>query len=141
MRDSFTVQILPFVAFPLSIYLFYTFFLGLPKELEQSARVDGAGVLRTFWLIIVPNSKPAFASVAIISFLSFWGLYLWPLLMTAGPSVRPLPLAIATFQTLPPLQWGDILAFGVMMVAPVLVVFVGFQRWFVRGVASSGIKR
>lgn len=140
MRDSFTVQILPFVAFPLSIYLFYSFFLGLPKELEQSARVDGAGVLRTFWLIIVPNSKPAFASVAIISFLSFWGLYLWPLLMTAGPSVRPLPLAIATFQTLPPLQWGDILAFGVMMVAPVLAVFVGFQRWFVRGVASSGIK-
>jgi len=140
MRDSFTVQVLPFVAFPLSIYLFYSFFLGLPKELEESARVDGAGVLRTFWLIIVPNSKPAFASVAIISFLSFWGLYLWPLLMTTGPQVRPLPLAIATFQTLPPLQWGDILAFGVMMVAPVLVVFLAFQRWFVRGVASSGIK-
>jgi multiple sugar transport system permease protein len=139
-RDSYSVQVLPFVAYPLAIYLFYSFFLGLPKELEQAARVDGAGVLRTFWTIVVPNSKPAFASVAIVTFLTYWGLYLWPLLMTTGPQVRPLPLAIATFQTLPPLQWGDILAFGVMMVAPVLLVFVGFQRWFVRGVASSGIK-
>lgn len=140
MRDSYTVQVLPFVAYPLSIYLFYSFFLDLPKELEQAARVDGAGVLRTFWVIVVPNSKPAFASVAIVSFLTFWGLYLWPLLMTSGEHARPLPLAIATFQTLPPLQWGDILAFGVMMVAPVLIVFIAFQGWFVRGVSSSGIK-
>lgn len=139
-RDSYTVQILPFVAYPLSIYLFYSFFLGMPRQLEESARVDGAGVWRTFFLIIVPNAKPAFASVAIVTFLFFWGLYLWPLLMTSGDAVRPLPLAIAAFHTLPPLQWGDILAFGVMMVAPVLLVFVVFQRWFVRGVATSGLK-
>lgn len=139
-RDDHLVQAIPFVANPLAIYLFYSFFLGLPRALEEAARVDGAGVLRTFFTIVIPNSKAAFASVAIVTFLFHWGMYLWPLLMTTSESVRPLPLGIASFHTLPPLAWGDILAFGVLMVLPVLVVFVVFQRWFVAGVASTGIK-
>jgi multiple sugar transport system permease protein len=139
-RDTYLVQILPFVANALSIYLFYSFFLGLPRELEDAARVDGAGTLRTFWEVVVPNSRPVFATVTIVTFLFFWGFFLWPQLVTSGPDVRPLPVAIATFHTLPPLQWGDILAFGVMMVAPVLLVFLLFQRWFVRGIASTGTK-
>ncbi|MEJ2060340.1 MAG: carbohydrate ABC transporter permease [Gammaproteobacteria bacterium] len=139
-RDDFSVQIAPFVANPLSIYLFYTFFLSLPRELEEAARIDGAGPLRTFFTVVVPNARPVFASVAIVTLLFYWGLYLWPLLMTTGPAVRPLPLGIATFFTLPPLHWGQILAFGVMMVAPVLALFLIFQRGFVRGVASSGLK-
>ncbi|MEJ2452626.1 MAG: carbohydrate ABC transporter permease [Candidatus Thiodiazotropha sp.] len=140
LRDTYTAQILPFIANAFSIYLFYTFFIGLPKELEEAARLDGASTLRIFFSIIVPNAKPVFASVAILSFLMWWGAYLWPLMVTIGPQVRPLPVAIAAFYTLPPLQWGDILAFGVMMVLPVLAVFLLFQRWFVRGVAASGIK-
>ena len=139
-RDTYAVQIIPFIANPLSIYLFYIFFLGLPPELEEAARVDGASVARAFFQIVIPNSKPVFATVAIVNFLLYWGMYLWPLLMTTGTNVRPLPLGIAAFYTLPPIQWGDILAFGVMMVIPVLVVFVAFQRWFVRGVASTGMK-
>lgn len=139
-RDTYIAQILPFVANAFSIYLFYTFFLGLPKELEEAARTDGAGVLRTFVQIIVPNAKPVFATVAIVTFLMYWGFFLWPLMVTSGEQVRPLPVAVAEFQSLPPLQWGDILAFGVMMVAPVLLVFVIFQRWFVRGIATSGMK-
>jgi multiple sugar transport system permease protein len=140
LRDGYSVQILPFIANAFSIYLFYSFFIGMPKELEEAARIDGASTLRTFFSIIVPNAKPAFASVAILSFLTWWGSYLWPMMVTIGPAVRPLPVAIASFFTLPPLQWGDILAFGVMMVSPVLLLFVIFQRWFVRGVASSAIK-
>lgn len=139
-RDTYLVQILPFVANAFSIYLFYTFFLGLPRELEEAATLDGAGILRTFVTIIVPNSKPVFASVTILTFLTQWGVYLWPLMVTSGERVRPLPLAIATFYTLPPLQWGDIFAFGVMMVLPILLVFLFFQRWFIRGVVSTGIK-
>jgi multiple sugar transport system permease protein len=139
-RDAYSVQIFPFVAYPLSIYLFYSFFLGLPRELEEAARVDGAGPFRTFFIIIVPNAKPAFASVTIVTLLLFWGMYLWPLLVTAGEAVRPLPLGIATFFTLPPLQWGDIMAFGVMMVLPMLIVFLAFQPWFVRGVANTGVQ-
>ncbi len=140
LRDSYLVQIVPFIANPLSIYLFYSFFLNLPRELEEAARLDGAGTWRTFITIIVPNAKPVFAAVTIVSFLFSWGAYLWPLLMTTRAAVRPLPLAIASFYTLPPRQWGDILAFGVMMVAPLLVIFIVFQRWFVTGVANSGMK-
>jgi multiple sugar transport system permease protein len=139
-RDTYAAQIVPFVANPFAVFLFYTFFLGLPKELEEAARIDGAGVGRIFWQIIVPNSKPAFATVTIVTFLMYWGYYLWPLMVTSGPEVRPLPVAIAEFKSLPPLQWGDIMAFGMMMVAPVLVVFLVFQRWFVAGIATTGTK-
>lgn len=139
-RDSYLVQVIPFVANPFAIYLFYSFFLSLPKELEEAARVDGASSLRIFFTIILPNAKPVFATVSIVTFLFYWGLYLWPLLMTTSEEVRPLPLGIANFFTLPPLQWGDILAFGVMMVLPVLIIFMLQQRWFVRGVVATGIK-
>jgi multiple sugar transport system permease protein len=139
-RDTYLVQIVPFVANAFSVYLFYTFFIGLPRELEESAYIDGAGTVRTFVQIIIPNARPVFATVAILTFLTQWGAFLWPLMVTSGEKVRPLPLGIAMFYTLPPLQWGDIFAFGVLMVTPVLVVFILFQNWFVRGVASTGIK-
>jgi multiple sugar transport system permease protein len=138
--DTYHVQILPFVAQPLFIYLFYTFFLNMPKELEEAAKVDGAGPLTTFVRVIAPLAKPAYASVAILSFLFIWGQLLWPVMVTRGVEVRPLPLGIAEFQNLPPIQWGDIMAFATMMVLPVLIVFVVFQRAFVRGVASQGVK-
>jgi multiple sugar transport system permease protein len=139
-RNTYIAQILPFIANAFSIYLFYTFFIGLPKELEEAARVDGASTIRTFFEIIVPVSLPVFATVTILTFLTQWGSFLWPLMVTVDEQVRPLPVAIASFQTLPPLQWGDILGFGVMMVAPILVIFLVFQKWFVEGVASTGTK-
>lgn len=71
--------------------------------------------------------------------MTYWGSYLWPLMVTSGPAVRPLPLAIAVFEN-ETKQWGDIMAFGVLMVTPVVIVFLTFQRWFVRGVAASGLK-
>ncbi|WP_353929177.1 carbohydrate ABC transporter permease [Okeanomitos corallinicola TIOX110] len=140
LRNTYIAQIVPFIANAFSIYLFYTFFIDLPKELEEAAKVDGASALQTFFQIIVPVAKPAFATVAILTFLTQWGSFLWPVMITVGEEVRPLPVAIAEFQTLPPLQWGDIMAFGVMMVAPVLILFLIFQKWFVKGVASSGVK-
>jgi len=139
-RDSYWVQIVPFIANAFAVYLFYSFFLELPRALEDAARIDGAGALRIFFYIIVPNSRAAFATVAILTFLTQWGAFLWPLLVTSSERVRPLPLAIANFYSLPPLQWGDIFAFGSMMVAPILAVFLLFQRWFVRGIAATGLK-
>jgi multiple sugar transport system permease protein len=139
-RDTYMVQIVPFIANAFSIYLFYSFFIGFPRELEEAAYIDGAGPFRIFFVIVVPNAKPVFASVAILTFLTQWGSFLWPLMVTHSESVRPLPLGIAAFYTLPPLQWGDIFAFGVMMVAPVLLIFVLLQRWFVEGVATTGVK-
>ena len=139
-RDTYLVQIVPFIANAFSIYLFYTFFLGLPRELEEAARIDGAGAWRIFFVIVMPNAKAVFATVAILTFLTQWGAFLWPLMVTYSETVRPLPLGIASFYTLPPLQWGDIFAFGVMMVTPVLLIFLVFQRWFVKGVATTGVK-
>ena len=80
------------------------------------------------------------AAVAILTFLTQWGAFLWPLMVTSSEAVRPLPLAIATFHSLPPLQWGDIMAYAAMMVIPLLIVFIIFQRQFVQGVATSGLK-
>ena len=139
-RDTYLVQIVPFIANAFSIYLFYTFFLDLPRELEEAARIDGAGPWRIFFYIVAPNAKPVFATVAILTFLTQWGSFLWPLMVTHSEEVRPLPLGIATFYTLPPLQWGDIFSFGAMMVSPVLIVFIVFQQWFVKGVATTGVK-
>ena len=138
--DTYQVQIVPFIASPFFTYLFYTFFLSIPKELEEAARVDGAGPLTIFWRVVVPLARPVYATVAILSFLFAWGELLWPVLVTRGPEVRPLPLGIAVFQTLPPVQWGDIMAFATVMTLPLLVVFLAFQDAFVRSVARTGIK-
>lgn len=139
-RNTVFVQFLPFIANAFSIYLFYTFFIGLPKQVEEAARIDGAGPWKTFFYIVVPMSKPVFASVTILTFLAVWASFLWPVLMVSDPAARPLPLALSVFQGQPPYDWGQIMAFGVMMVLPVLIVFLVFQRWFVQSVASSGLK-
>jgi multiple sugar transport system permease protein len=140
IRNTYAIQFLPFIASAFSIYLFYTFFIGLPRQIEEAARVDGASAWKTYWLIVVPMSKPVFASVTILTFLSSWGSFLWPVLMVDDASRRPLPLEISVFQGQPPIDWGQIFAFGVMMVIPVLIVYLAFQRWFVQSVASSGLK-
>lgn len=138
--DTYHVQILPFVANPLFIYLFYTFFLNVPAEIEEAARIDGAGPVRTFVSVVAPLARPAYATVAILGFLFSWGQFLWPVMVTRGIDVRPLALGIGTFKTTPPVQWGDIMAYGALMTLPLLVVFLIFQRYFVQGVASSGVK-
>jgi multiple sugar transport system permease protein len=139
-RNTIYIQAIPFVANAFSVYQFHTFFRKIPPSIEEAARLDGAGPWRTFFAIIVPMSKPVFASVAILTFLMQWGSFLWPVLMVSDPSVRPLPLEMSVFQGQQPPDWGQILAFGVLLVLPVLVVFAFFQRWFVQGVASSAVK-
>lgn len=139
-HDTYIVQIIPFVADAFSIYLFYQFFIGLPKDLDEAALIDGAGRLRIFWNIIVPNSKPVFATVAILKFLWIWGSYLWPLLVIRLPEYRPLTVAMQEFFGQYPRLWGDTLAFATMTTLPVLVLFLAFQRWFIQSVAATGIK-
>ena len=139
-RNTIYIQAIPFIASAFSIFLFYTFFLDIPSEIEEAARLDGAGPLRTFFQVVVPMTRPAFATVAILTFLAQWGSYLWPVLMVSDTSVRPLPLELSVFQTAQPPEWGAVLAFGVIFVLPVLVIFLIFQRWFVASVATSAIK-
>lgn len=138
--DTYLVQIVPFVANPLFVYLFYTFFLNIPASLEEAARIDGAGPVRIFLSIAMPLARPAYATMAILGFLFSWGQLLWPVMVTRGVDVRPLPLGIGTFKTTPPVQWGDIMAYAAMMTVPLLLIFLIFQRYFVQGVASTGVK-
>lgn len=139
-RDTLLVQMIPFIANAFSIFLFYTFFLNLPKSVEEAAHLDGLGAWATFFRIVVPNSKPVFATVAILTFLSSWGQFLWPSLVTSDPTVRPLPLEMGVFSDREPVDWGQVFAFGTLLVLPVLIVFLIFQRYFVQSVAGSAVK-
>ena len=138
--DSYHVQIIPFVADAFSIFLFYQFFINLPKDLEEAALVDGASRFRMYWQIVVPLSRPVFATVAILQFIFRWGEFLWPLMVTRGFEFRPLTVGMQTFFGQAPRQWGDILAFAAMMTLPVLIFYLLFQKWFVQSVATSGVK-
>jgi multiple sugar transport system permease protein len=138
--DTYQAQILPFIANPFYIYLFYTFFLNMPRELEEAAEIDGAGPWTIFLRVAVPLARPAYATVVILGFLASWGQLFWPIMVTHGPEVRPLPLGIAEFQTQQPLNWGAIMAFATLMTIPTLVVFLIFQNAFVRGIARTGLK-
>ena len=138
--DSYQVQIVPFIVDAFSIFLFYQFFISLPKSLDEAAKIDGANPFQVYWKIIVPLSKPVFATVAILQFLFRWGDFLWPLMVTRGYEYRPLPVAIQQFFSQDPKVWGDIFAFASMVTIPSLIIFLLFQKWFLRSVASSGIK-
>jgi len=138
--DSYHVQIIPFIADAFSIFLFYQFFINIPKELEEAALVDGASKLRIYWSIILPLSKPIFATVAILQALANWNRFMWPLMVTRGVDYRPLTVGMQTFFGQDPRIWGDLLAFASMITIPVLIIFLIFQKWFVQSVASTGIK-
>jgi multiple sugar transport system permease protein len=138
--DTYRAQIVPFIAHPFSIFLFYQFFSSIPKDLDEAAYVAGASRLRTYWSIIMPLSLPTIATVAILQSLEYWNAYLWPLMVTRGSEVRPVSLALAQFFGTPPPIWGDIMAFSVLMSLPVLVIYFAFQRWFVQSTIGSGVK-
>jgi len=138
--DSYQVQIIPFIVDAFSIFLFYQFFIGLPISLDEAAKIDGANPFQIYRRIIIPLSKPVFATVAILQFLFRWGDFLWPLMVTRGYEYRPLTVAIQQFFSQDPKVWGDIFAFAAMVTIPSLVIFLLFQRWFIQSVASSGIK-
>jgi multiple sugar transport system permease protein len=137
--NSLHVQIIPFIADAFSIFLFYQFFLDLPKELDEAARVDGASRFRIYWNILVPISRPVIATVAILQFLVRWGDYLWPVMSVQGEKARPLTVGMATFFGQTP-DWGQIMAYASMITIPVLIVFLLFQKWFIQSVATSGLK-
>lgn len=138
--DSYHVQIIPFIADAFSIFLFYQFFINIPRDLEEAALVDGASLFRIYWKIVLPLSKPIFATVAILQALANWNRFMWPLMVTRGVDVRPLTVGMQAFFGQDPRIWGDLLAFASMITIPVLIVFLLFQKWFVQSVASTGIK-
>ncbi len=138
--DTYMVQILPFIASPFFIYLFYSFFSDLPYELFEAARIDGAGVITSYLRIALPLVRPALATSAILSFLLIWGGLFWPVMVTRTEGSRPVTVGLAQVAGILPTQWGDIMAMSVAISAPILIVFLVFQPAFVRSIASTGLK-
>ena len=137
--DSYQVQIIPFIADAFSIFLFYQFFIDIPTEIEEAAFVDGASRLRVYWQLVVPLSRPVFVTVAIWQFLTHFSDFLWPLMVTRGDAYRPLMAGMRVFFGQAPLRWGDIMAYASLIAIIMLVVFLLFQRWFLRSAAAAGI--
>ena len=137
--NSYHVQVIPFIANAFSIFLFTQYFSTIPKSFDEAARIDGAGWLTIYRKIIVPLSGPAFATVAILTFLPAWNQYLWPLMVVQQEDLRPVMVGMQYFFQINP-AWGEVMAYTSLITLPVLVMFLAFQRAFVSSIASSGVK-
>ncbi len=137
--NTYEVQIVPFIANAFSIFLFTQYFSTIPKSLDEAARIDGASWFGIYRRIIVPLSGPAFATVAILTFLPAWNQYLWPLMVVQKENLRPVMVGMQYFFQLNT-AWGEVMAYTSMITIPVLVVFLVFQRAFVSSIAASGVK-
>jgi multiple sugar transport system permease protein len=137
--DSYHVQIIPFIANAFSIYLYYSYFSSIPKELDEAARVDGASWFRIYRSIIMPLSGPATATVAILTFLPAWNQFLWPLMVVQSENMRPVMVGVQYFFQLN-VAWGPMLAYATLITIPVLALFLSLQRVFIGSIASSGVK-
>ena len=137
--DSLHVQIIPFIADAFSVFLFYQFFAGIPRDFDEAAMIDGAGYFAIYRRIVVPMSKPVFATVAILQAVTMWNSYLWPLMTTRSEDVRPVTVGITAFYTLN-IQWGQVLAFATIVTLPIILLFAIFERAIIRSAMSSEIK-
>ncbi len=139
--DSLPGLILPFLVSPFGVFLMRQFFLGLPRDLLDAGRVDGAGELRIFARIFLPLTGPALATLGILTFLGSWNNFLWPLVVAQTESHYTLPVALALYSTgQNSTQYGLLLAGATVVVLPILVIFMIFQRRFIEGIATTGIK-
>ncbi|GAB3996681.1 carbohydrate ABC transporter permease [Glycomyces albus] len=140
--NSYRVQIIPFIVNAFSIFLFAQYFKSLPRGLEEAAAMDGAGWLRIYWRIIVPLSKPVFATVTILTVVTSpatWNAYLWPLMTVQSEELRPVMVGVQYFFQLDT-SWGEVMAYISMITIPMVAVFIAFQRAFIQSIASAGMK-
>jgi len=146
LTDNYLALILPVGANVTGVFLMRQFFLNIPYELEDAARVDGASTLRIWWSVVLPLARPALTAVAIVTFLSAWNSFFWPLIATRTDASRTLPVGIAQFMSLRPGQAQGAQAYGLAMAGaviaalPPIAVFYLLQRYFIEGISITGIK-
>ncbi len=142
LHNTYPALIFPYLAGGFGVFLMRQYMSTIPDDLIDAARIDGSGEFRIFWQIMLPLSKPALAALGVFTFLGSWNNFLLPLIVTTESEMRTLPVGLAVmdghleFQT----RWGLIMAGGTVMFAPALVVYVAFQRYFVQGIALTGLK-
>jgi multiple sugar transport system permease protein len=139
--NTYPGLILPFLAGAFGVFLMRQFMFGVPDELLEAARIDGANELRVYWSIVVPIATPVLATLAILTFLGNWNSFIYPLVMAQEPGMYTLPVALATFATGQyQADHGMLMAGSVILVVPVLIVFIIFQRFITEGIATTGLK-
>ncbi|GAB2717642.1 carbohydrate ABC transporter permease [Paenibacillus thermoaerophilus] len=140
LYNSLLGIIIPPAATPTGVFLIRQYLLSVPDELLEAARMDGAGEWKIFWRIILPIAKPIISVLAIFSFMWRWDDFLWPLIVINNPEKYTIQLALSNFIGEYNVDWGSLLAMSTITMIPVLVVFLLFQRQFVQGIATSGMK-
>ncbi len=133
LYDTYGALIVPALASPIGVFMMRQFISGLPPELIEAAKIDGAGELRIFAQVIVPLSKPAMAALAIFTAVTAWNDLLWPLVVLPSPTMRTLTVGLATLQGQFSVDYGIVMAGSVLTVLPMVVLYVLFQRQFVEG--------
>jgi multiple sugar transport system permease protein len=124
----------------LFIFLMRQFFISLPPQLEEAAALDGASAFRTFWMIMLPLARPALTTVAIFQFVFSWNDFFGPLVYFSNSNLYTLPLGIATFSSAYGTDVGPLVSLTLLSILPIIIVFVAFQRYFIRSVATAGLK-
>jgi multiple sugar transport system permease protein len=141
LANTYAGLVLPFLAGPFGVFLMRQFLLSIPDDLIEAARIDGAGEFRIFWRVVLPLCRPALATLGILTFLSSWNNFLWPLVVATTEDKYTLPVALALYSVgQNRTDFGLLLAGAVVVVLPVLIVFLVLQRHFLRGIATTGLK-
>jgi alpha-1,4-digalacturonate transport system permease protein len=132
--------IIPPAATPTGVFLIRQYLLTVPDELLEAARIDGAGEWKIFWKLIVPIATPVISVLAIFSFMWRWDDFIWPLIVISDPTKYTIQLALSNFIGEYNVDWGSLLAMSVVTMIPILIVFLIFQKQFIQGMATSGMK-
>jgi multiple sugar transport system permease protein len=131
--NTYWALILPALASPFGIFMMRQFITSLPSELIESAKMDGASELRTFWSIVIPLSTPAMAALGIFTVINTWNNFLWPLIVLRSNTMRTLVVGLATVQSEFNINYGLVMAGSVLTVLPMLILYIAFQPYFVEG--------
>lgn len=140
LLNTFVGMILPNAATPFGIFLMRQFFVRIPVEFEESARIDGANTLTIFWRIILPLSRPALSVLAVLSFQNTWNDFVWPLVLTSTRDMTNLQTGLQLLINGPDTQWNLVMAAATLITLPMIIVFIGAQRYFIGSAMSSGVK-
>ena len=138
--NSLPALVVPSIAKCFSIYMFYNFFKDIPDDLLEAASIDGSSPIRTFFSIVMPISKTVYATVFILDFVAHWNDFMWPFLIMTGKENRTIQLAVQSFFGTQPVHYSAIMASLVLSAIPMIVMFIFMQKYYVEGIASSGIK-
>ena len=138
--DQIWALVVPGAAGAFGVFFMRQFFSGLPKELEESARLDGAGPFRTWWSIVLPNAKPALVTLGVLSYLANWNDFIWPIYVLFSPERLTLPAGLSRLQGAYTIDYPVVMAGAMLAAIPVLALYVFVQRYVIEGVASSGVK-